>query len=243
MEVENGCGFTVPWLDLDNEQLRRYADGLLKRAPKPLDVMSPRNILADVEGKQVLCLACGGGQQSVVFSLLGAEVTVVDLARGQLAGDDKAAAHYGYGITTIHGDMRDLSMLPYQSFDIVYGTAICYVPDAREVYLEVARVIKPGGLYRCDWRQPSLHFLTPYGDAYTVSKPYCERNELREDGGMEFRHYMDDIFNGLIESEFVIQQVQDLSRFVSPPQDADPGTWMHELTYWGGMFVIVAQKV
>ena len=241
-EVQQGCGFTIPWLNLESKKIQQYANGQLKPVPKPLDVMSPYNILSDVDGKDVLCLACGGGQQSAVFSLLGAKVTVVDLAQGQLNGDSEAAAHYGYKVSTIHGDMRDLSMLNEQSFDLVYGTAVCYVPDAREVYRQVAKVLKPGGLYRCDWRQPSLHFLVQDGNSYTVAKPYCERDELREDGGMEFRHYMDDIFNGLIELRLNIRQVVDLSRYVKPSPEAPPGTWLHEWTYWGGMFVVVAQK-
>lgn len=71
-------------------------------------------------GKAVLCLAAGGGQQTAVFGLLGANMTVVDLTEGQLAGDETAAAHYGYPITTVQADMRDLSALPQQAFDRVF---------------------------------------------------------------------------------------------------------------------------
>jgi len=248
-EVQKGCGFTIPWLDLDPDVVRRYASGALGAIREPLDpysspltVMSPRDILADVEGRDVLCLACGGGQQSAVFGLLGARVTVVELAEGQLKGDRRAAEHYGYEISAIHGDMRDLSMLDKGSFDLVYGTAICYVPDAREVYRQVVRVLRPGGLYRTDWHQPALQFLTWDGCGYKVSKPYCEKIDRREDGGMEFRHYMDDIFNGLLECGFVIVQVQDLSRHVTPNLQATPGTWSHESTYFGGRFVVVARE-
>jgi len=35
----------------------------------------------------VLCLASGGEQQSAIFGLLGADVTVLDLCAQQLAGD------------------------------------------------------------------------------------------------------------------------------------------------------------
>lgn len=41
-------------------------------------------ILSDVAGKRVLCLASGGGQDSVAFGLLGAKVTVLDLSDVQL---------------------------------------------------------------------------------------------------------------------------------------------------------------
>ena len=47
----------------------------------------------------------------MVFALLGAYVTVVDLSGRQLGMDKKAAEHYGYQIELIHSDMQDLSDL------------------------------------------------------------------------------------------------------------------------------------
>ena len=79
-EVKKGCGYTIPWLDLDVSLLRQCADGKLAFLPKPMDCIYPASVLADIEGRDVLCLASGGGQQSAVFSLLGALFTVVDLA-------------------------------------------------------------------------------------------------------------------------------------------------------------------
>jgi SAM-dependent methyltransferase len=240
--VREGCGFTIPWLDLDIEMIRRYAQGESDIVPTPQDIMTPRNILADVEGKDVLCLASGGGQQSAVFGLLGARVTVVDLAQGQLGGDRKASAHYGYDITTIQADMRDLSGLDDDSFDIVYGTATCYVPDIQQVYSEVARVLRQDGIFRMDFAQPAVHFIAWDGDGYRITKPYFESIDRREDGAIEFRHYMDDIFNGLIDVGLSIRQVVDLSRNEKPDPHAPPGSWEHEESYIGGRFVIVAVK-
>ena len=45
--------------------------------------------------------------------------------------------HYGYNVTTIQGDMRDLSDLADESFDLVYGTGTCYIPDVHEVFVGV----------------------------------------------------------------------------------------------------------
>jgi len=240
--VRDGCGYTIPWLDLDPDLIRRYARGELDPVPGPLAAMSPCSILADVEGKDVLCLASGGGQQSAVFGLLGARVTVLDLAQGQLEGDRKVAAHYGYEITTIHADMRDLSCLEDESFDIVYGTAMCYVPDIREVYSEVARVLRPGGIFRMNFGQPAIHFVAWDRGGYRIAKPYCERIDRREDGAIEFRHYMDDIFNGFVDAGLSLRQVVDLARDKKPDPQAVPGTWTHESSYVGGRFVIVATK-
>jgi SAM-dependent methyltransferase len=240
--VREGCGYTIPWLDLDPDIIRRYARGELDPIPERVDVITPRNMLTDVEGKDVLCLASGGGQQSVMFGLLGARVTVVDLAQGQLEGDRKAAAHYGYEITTIHSDMRDLSRLDDESFDTVYGTAICYVPDIRQVYSEVARVLRPDGVFRVDFGQPAVHFVAWDGGGYRIAEPYFQKINRREDGAIEFRHYMDDIFNGLADAGLSIRQVVDLSRNKKPDTQALPGSWTHQEAYVGGGFIIVATK-
>ncbi|MEZ4557434.1 MAG: class I SAM-dependent methyltransferase [Caldilineaceae bacterium] len=72
--------------------------------------VDPYGLLGDVAGKEVLCLAAGGGQQSAAFGVLGAHVTVVDITAGQLAKDRQVAEHYGFDVTLIQADMRDLSM-------------------------------------------------------------------------------------------------------------------------------------
>jgi len=240
--VKEGCGYTIPWLELDRNVIQQYARGELDTIPDMLDWMTPPDILADVEGKDVLCLASGGGQQSAIFGVLGAKVIVVDISDGQLEGDRKAGDHYGYGITTIHADMRDLSCLDDESFDIVYGTAISYVPDIDKVYSEVARILRQAGVFRMDFRQPVVNFIAWDGDSYKITKPYFEKVDQREDGAIEFRHYMDDIFNGLIDVGLSIRQVVDLSRSKKPSPDATPGSWEHEEPYIGGEFVIVATK-
>jgi len=242
-EVKKGCGYTIPWLDLDVDLLRRYAGGELERLPEPLDCLSPPSVFTGVEGKDVLCLAAGGGQQSAVFGLLGARVTVVDLTEGQLAGDRKAAAHYGYQVTTLQADMRDLSCLGNDGFDLVYqAPSLCYVPDLREVYAGVSRVLRSGGLYRAEYHQPAIFFAGWDGEGYRITEPYVERVQRRDDGGIEFRHYMDDIFGGLVDAGLSLRQVVDRGRHREPDRDAPPGSWEHQDSYVGGGFVFVAAK-
>src|SRR5262249_9362263 len=133
--------FTRPYLDLDANGARAKLD--------------PHGFLGDVTGKHVLCLAAGGGQQSAAFSLLGARVTVIDISAEQLARDREAAAHYSVAIETLQGDMRDLSLLDAHSFDIVWHPySLNFVPDARAVFREVARIMRPGGLYHVQTANP-----------------------------------------------------------------------------------------
>ena len=208
--------------------------------------MQPGDVhaLGDVAGKDVLCLGCGGGQQSALFSLLGACVTVVDIAQGQLAGDKIAASHYEYEVTTIQGDMRDLSALQSESFDIVFGLSTCYVPDIRQVYLEVSRVLRVGGLYSTCMEQPAARPIEWDGAHYRLTQPYAGRNDdpEDEDGTMCFTHYMDDTFNGLIDAGLSLFHVEDRSRHKWPGAGAKPGSWTHEHAYVGGTFWIFARK-
>ena len=51
-------------------------------------------MMASVRDMDVLRLAEGGDEQSAVFSLMGAQVTVLDLTPRPLKADEIAAAHY-----------------------------------------------------------------------------------------------------------------------------------------------------
>lgn len=242
-EVQKGGGYTQPWLNLDRATLQHLAAGIPVSTSAPLYELFPTDLLQDVAGKDVLCLAAGGGQQTAVFGLLRANVTVADLTRGQLDGDEKAATHYGYPITTVQADMRDLSALPRQAFDLVFhADSLAYIPDLRQVYGEVANVLRPGGLYRVKHGQPAVHRLAWNGSAYEIAAPYTETIQHRADGGIEFRHRMDDIFNGLIENGFEILRVAEAPHYQQSYAQAEPGSWGHETRYVAGGFAIIAQK-
>lgn len=248
--VREGCEFTRPWLDLNRDRLQQYVAGQLDPLPEQLLTMYPVNVLENIAGKEVLCLASGGGQQSAVFGLLGARVTVVDLVEGQLQADVTAAAHYGYEVATICADMRDFSAIGEGSFDLVYqAPSMAYIPDVRPVYAEVFRALKPEGLYRVSFSNPATEFVdwdSWDGQGYRITKPYAEKMEqYSEDGitgSIQFRHYMADIFNGLVKEGFSIQQVEDSPKyFLQENAVAKPGEWNHWLTYVGG-FAVVAIK-
>src|SRR5215470_10185495 len=48
----------------------------------------PRDWFGDVKGKDILCLASGGGQQGPILAAAGGRVTVFDASPGQLAQDE-----------------------------------------------------------------------------------------------------------------------------------------------------------
>lgn len=112
----------------------------------------------DLRGQKVLCLASGGGQQSIAFSLLGAKVTVVDFSEIQLKRDKEVAEAYDIEIRIVKSDMRDLSFCKDHEFDIVYQPySINYVPSVAPVFEEVNRVLKIGGIYDLMFHNPYVH--------------------------------------------------------------------------------------
>jgi len=250
-----------PNLGLDVEVYRAYRDGESSELPKPLcDDPVDSVMMADVNGREVLCLAGAGGAQSAVFSLLGARVTVLDLTPEQLEADERAAEHYGYEVTLIQGDMRDLSMLPTAHFDRVYQPiSTLYVPDLREVYRGVARVLKSGCLYSVDFATPLLYMAEKRGwdgSGYTlyVTEPYVRGAILETEEGKlnfaegesfsEFHHLLSDILNGLIAEGFVIRAVWESPRpGTTPPlEELEPGSDAHRRGFLPYGFSVIAEE-
>lgn len=194
----------------------------------------------DVKGRNVLCLAAGGGKHSLLFALAGAKTTVIDLSSAMLDLDRKAAKDRSLPIRIVEGSMDDLSMFDAAEFDIVIQpVSTCYVPDILAVYREVARVTKPDGIYISQHKQPqSLQAaLRPIGVGYLVQEPYYRSgplpqitgvNPVRESGAQEFLHRWNDLLGGLCKTGFLIEDVAE-------PRHADfnasAGTFKHRCCY------------
>lgn len=111
-----------------------------------------------IDGKNILCLASGGGQQSIAFAQLGGNVTVVDFSEEQLEKDRLVAQKYDQEIRVVKSDMRDLTFGKDEEFDVVYQPySINYIPSIEKVFDEVSRILKPNGLYDLMFHNPYVH--------------------------------------------------------------------------------------
>jgi len=236
-EVKAGGHYTIPDLNLNTDLLKKFANGELLFWSDPdakINNLMLKKIrqfeYANIKGKKVLCLASGGGQQSAMFSLLGADVTVVDISQGQLNGDIQAANHYGYTVKTVLCSMTDLSVFENDSFDIVHQPiSICFVPDVSTVYREVFRILKKGGTYHVDHINPATH-PTSYendidgwdGIGYRIGSPYIggslridekgNENMICGEVDGEQRHLFIDMFCNLTEVGFQIKYIWEDER-------------------------------
>ncbi|MEZ4870379.1 MAG: class I SAM-dependent methyltransferase [Caldilineaceae bacterium] len=223
--------FTLPLLDLTPERARQRID--------------PEQLFGDLRAQRVLCLATGGGQQSAMFGLLGAQVTVLDLSPTQLQRDKEAAAHYGYTVRTVLGDMRDLAVFANDSFDLVYQAySLNFVPSVAPVFREVARVLRPGGLYQLQWANPFTQSVDDQawdGETYLLCHPYIDGFEtstyyptwdIEDDAGgwrqldspREFRHTLATVVNQLAANHLMIIKLKEA---LSDDPNPAPGTWEH----------------
>lgn len=90
----------------------------------------PHEWIGDLNGKKVLGLASGGGQQMPIFTALGAECTVLDYSPKQIETERMVAEREGYAITALEGDMTEQLPFADETFDMVFHpVSNCYVKD------------------------------------------------------------------------------------------------------------------
>lgn len=101
--------------------------------------------LGNVAGKTVLDFGCGHGMASVVLARRGARVTACDLSAGYISEARARAQANAVDVACLQADCH---FLPFaiESFDAVWGHAILHHLHVRTSALELARVLKPGGV-------------------------------------------------------------------------------------------------
>lgn len=180
----------------------------------------PKEWFGELEGLDVLCLACGGGQQGPVLAAVGAKVTVLDNSPKQLGQDRFVAERDSLSIKTVEGDMADLSMFSDESFGLIFHPASnCFAADVRAVWAEAFRVLRHGGVLLCGFVNPAVYMFDhdladrsgvlqvkyelPYSDARSLSKEELQRR-IDEGEPFEFSHTLEDQIGGQLDAGFVI---------------------------------------
>lgn len=179
----------------------------------------PRHWFPPFEGLDLLGLACGGGQQGPVFAALGANVTIFDNSPAQLDHDAQVAEREGLKLRTVEGDMRDLSVFPDRSFDLVFHpVSNVFCPEVRPVWQEAWRVLRPGGLLLAgcanpvyylfgttlaDQKRLRVRYAIPYSDLESFN-PQELQAYMDEGTPLEFGHSLTDLIAGQTDAGFHI---------------------------------------
>jgi SAM-dependent methyltransferase len=214
-QVERGNPWTRPVGSDVIAAARRGEWSVVLTEQKPV----PREWFGDIAGRDVLCLASGGGQQGPVLAAAGARVTVYDNSPRQLSRDREVAARDGLEIRTVEGDMRDLSAFEDASFDLVFHpVSNCFVPEVRPVWREAFRVLRPGGALLVGFVKPETYlfddaaadvgemrvrFRVPYSDLEGLTPDELRAKAERGDP-LEFSHTLEQQIGGQLEAGFLL---------------------------------------
>ena len=172
----------------------------------------PRDWLGDTRGKDLLCLASGGGQQAPIFAAAGARVTSFDNSARQLERDRFVAEREGLEIRLEQGDAADLSRFPDGSFDLVFNPCSnCFMPRLQPVWDECFRVLRSGGVLLVGFTKPEVfvfdwieeertgelkvRFSIPYSDE-TSLEPEELAMVLERNQPLEFSHTLEEQIGG-----------------------------------------------
>jgi len=215
LAVERGNRWTVP---VDAEVLQRAREGDWKIVLTPTKPI-PRTWFPELTGASVLCLASGGGQQGPVLAAAGADVTVFDNSSKQLDQDRGVAEREHLALRTVEGDMRHLSPLESDSFDlIVHPVSNCFVDHLGNLWRECHRVLRPGGALLAGFANPVIYTLDqelkekgvlqmkyalPYSDVTSLTDE--ERRKYTDTGEpLVFGHTLTDQIGGQLKAGLLL---------------------------------------
>ena len=207
------------WTDgCSSEQVEKARRGELEMILSPCKKV-PSAWISGAKSKKVLCLACGGGQQGILLSAYGADVTVFDISTKQIEQDARIAKRENLQLLTLQGDMRDLSQFSDESFDLIYNpTSTCFIDDVNHIYRQCNRILKPRGELLTSAINPALYlfdekavlknkmrvkYTIPFSDLKSLGKKELQRR-LKKHDTVEFSHTLDDLIGGLCRSGFAL---------------------------------------
>lgn len=212
---ENNDIWSIP---ITSEMISRAKKGEWNIVLTPSKKVPKNWFPENLQGKKILCLASGGGQQGPILAAVGADVTVFDNSRKQLEKDEFVAKRDNLNIKTVQGNMQDLSVFKDESFDcIIHPWSNGYINDVHSVWRECSRVLKKNGLLLSGFGNPieylfneekmekgifSVENKIPYADIEHLDNP--EIKALAEREGYIWSHTLEDQIQGQISAGFAI---------------------------------------
>jgi SAM-dependent methyltransferase len=141
-----------------------------------------RELLPDLDGRDIVHLQCHIGTDTISLARLGAlSVTGYDFSPSALDVARQLAHDAGLTVDFVEGELYDaVDILGSERFDVVYtgGGALCWLPDIRGWARVVARLLRPGGTLHLNEFHPVLFALDENSDSsLSLVYPYFETDE------------------------------------------------------------------
>lgn len=199
----------------------------------------PGDWFPPLNGKAVLGLASGGGQQMPLFAAAGAKCTVLDYSPRQLESERLVAAREGYDIAIVRADMTQTLPFSDACFDLIFHpVSNCYIREVLPLWRECFRVLKPGGRLLAGLDN-GLNFLVDDTERRIVHSlpfdPVADPALLAElskgDDGVQFSHTAEEQLRGQLQAGF---------RLADLYEDTNGSGYLHEQNipaYWATLAV------
>ena len=205
--VKEGWTWGVPVDHAVFENARRGVWDVVLTPTKPV----PHRWFGSLDGKRLLGLASGGGQQIPIFTALGAKCTVLDYSEEQLRSEKTVAEREGYDVELVRADMTKPFPFKDGTFDVIFHpVANCYVREVRPIWRECYRVLKPGGVLLAGFDN-GINFLFDGEEETTVvnslpfdpiADPELMKQLKNGDDGVQFSHSLEEQIGGQLEAGF-----------------------------------------
>ncbi len=143
---------------------------------KPLHEVNPLRLnyiddIADLEGKKVVDIGCGGGILAESMALRGATVTAIDMAEASLSVARLHQLESGVEVDYRQATAEQLAGEMPDSFDVVTCMEMLeHVPDPDSVIQACARLARPGGdiFFSTINRNPRSYLFAIIGAEYLL---------------------------------------------------------------------------
>jgi SAM-dependent methyltransferase len=215
-QSRRGCVWSQPVSPETIAQARVGVWSVVLTPVKPV----PHDWFGDVRGRQVLCLASGGGQQAPILAAAGARVTSYDLSDEQLERDREVALRESLDIVCVRGDMADLSQFADDRFELIFHpVSNVFAPDVVPVWRECHRVLRSGGALLAGFMNPAIYLFDdgevertgelvvrrklPFSDLADLPPDVLERR-IAAGEPLEFSHSLETQIGGQLAAGFVL---------------------------------------
>ena len=149
--------------------------------------------LGDVDGLDALELGCGAAQFGIRVAMRGARVVGLDFSANQLAAAGPHLRETGVRMPLVRGDAEELPFTD-ERFDLVFcDHGATTFTDPRRTVPEVARVLRPGGVFVFNISTPIIWMTWPLVDGppgRELVRPYFDTGRMvwdEEDGTVDYQ--------------------------------------------------------
>lgn len=212
-------------------------------------------VAGDVHGRRVLHLQCATGEETLSWSVVGADATGVDISDAQIALAKRKAQDAGLSTRFVAADVYALPPdLQDGGFDIVYtgGGALVWLPNIAGWAQVVLRALRPGGrlilfeehpLAGCLWIEDNQVVIGAdyFGRAapdFAQGWSHFEGGEDAQETKAEFNWPLGDIVTALAQAGLRIERLDEY------PSDAQwrYGSQLDAVRRLPGQYLLVASR-